>query len=534
MRIPIPSGAAGRAGLGYHPAAAATTPAPPASIAAPGVATARRRVPWRVLGLLGLTAGGAVVLYLIRPGALTDDTYAFLDWGRDLRHGYLPLLGGRAFHPVPIVAGAVLSMFGSAAPTLAVMLSLAALILLAAGAWRAVQLLGFGHIGGAVAAALVITSPLLSLLAQVGYINLPFATLIVWALVFELDDRRAGTWSMLVIAGLVRPEGWAFLLAYGAWDWWRAGRPLHPRRWLPIAVLALGPMLLWLGLEWRMFGDALYSLNNTQLQVVKPHGNSSVSGLWGSLRFAIAWVPLIASAVGAVAVAWLSPRRLAATTLAATVVAGLTVLVLAHSKLSVPSRHFSAVVALLYVLAGAGAVAPARLLARRAKASGLAVTAVGLAGAAVVLGLAASPTVRLLRRNFKTQGVSHQMGATLDQTLRLAPRHVDIHGARRHTVAMVGAVDDAQLVWGLGVPFNAVIDRTGYGAVMFVEPTVAGHAKIGPLGLTNRARIVPPPGFHRVVVTHDWEIWVLGRTPVHLSDAALSRAAGEASSPPRR
>jgi hypothetical protein len=479
--------------------------------------TGRARSLQRMLGLAALAAGGAVVLYLLRPGALTDDTYAFLDWGRDLLHGYLPLLGGRAFHPLPLAAGAILSMFGSAAPTITVLLSLAALILLAVAAWRAVALLGFGRIGGALAAALVLTSPLLSLLAQVGYINLPFATLVTWALVFELEDRRGGTWAMLVIAGLVRPEGWAFLVAYGVWDWWRAGRPFAPRRWLPIALLALGPMLLWLGLEWRMFGDALYSLNNTQAPLVKPHGNSSVSGLWGSLRFAVAWAPLIASAIGTVAVAWLSPRRLAVTMLAATAIAGGTVLVLANSKLNVPSRHFSAFVALLYVLAGAGAVAPARLLARRARASGLAVAALGAAGAVVVVGLAASPTVRLLRQNSRSVRVSHQIGATFDQTLRLAPRVVDVRGARAHTVAMVGAVDDAQLVWGLEIPFNAEIDRTGYGAVMFVEPTVAGHAKIGPLGLTNRLRIVPPPGYHRVIVTRDWEIWVLGRrTPIRL------------------
>ena len=107
-----------------------------------GGSSRQARALWRGLGLLALAAGGGGVLYLFRPGALTDDTYAFLDWGRDLRHGYLPLLEHRTFHPLPIVAGAVLSLLGSAAPTITVLLALAGLVLLAVAAWRVVEILG--------------------------------------------------------------------------------------------------------------------------------------------------------------------------------------------------------------------------------------------------------------------------------------------------------------------------------------------------------------------------------------------------------
>jgi hypothetical protein len=471
----------------------------------------------RRLGLLALAAGGAVVLYLLRPGALTDDSYAFLDWGRDLRHGYLPLLEHRTFHPVPIVAGALLSLFGSAAPTIAVLLALAGLMLLAVAAWRVVEILHFPQPAPALAAVLVLSSPLLSLLAQVAYINLPFATLLLWALVFELNGRSTAAWALLVTAGLVRPEGWAFLVAYGALQWWRAGRPPAPRSWLALAAVSLGPMALWLLLEWRLFGDPLYSFTNTRAPNVQATGSGSVSGLWTSLQFAVVRAPLIAAAVGAVAVARLAPRRAAATMLGMTAVAVFTILVLATSKFNVPSRQFSALTTLLYVLAAAGAGAPARVLERRGIASARARAATTAACAALVVGLAVAPTIRLLRHNLKTVRVAHELRGTLDHALAQSTRFVDVRGARRHAVAVVGAVDDSQVAWSLGVPYNVVTDGVEAQTRMIVEPSESLYSRLGPLGLTDRARLLPPSRWRLVVATGDWRIWVLGRRrPVRL------------------
>jgi len=482
-----------------------------------GGSSRQARALWRGLGLLALAAGGGGVLYLFRPGALTDDTYAFLDWGRDLRHGYLPLLEHRTFHPLPIVAGAVLSLLGSAAPTITVLLALAGLVLLAVAAWRVVEILGFVQPAPALAAVLVLSSPLLSLLAQVAYINLPFATLLLWALVFELKGRPTGAWVLLVTAGLVRPEGWAFLLAYGALQWWRAGRQRAPRSWLALAALSLGPMALWLLLEWRLFGDPLYSFTNTRAPNVQATGSGSVSGLWESLQFGVVRAPLVAAAVGAVAVARLAPRRLAATILGMTAVAVFTILVLATSKFNVPSRQFSALVPLLYILAAAGAAAPARLLARRGSGSPRARAATAAAGAALVAGLAVAPTVNLLRHNLKTVRVAHELRGTLDQALAQTARFIDVRGAQRHTVAMVGALDDSQVAWGLGVPYNVVTGGVVPQTRMIVEPSGSLYSRLGRLGLTNRARLLPPSVWRLVVATGDWRVWVLGRhTPIRL------------------
>ena len=346
--------------------------------------------------------------YLLRPGAVTDDTYAFLDWGRDLRHGFLPLLEHRTFQPLPIVAGAVLSLFGSAAPTLIVMLSLAALVLLAAASWRIVALLGFGQPAPALAALLVLATPLLPVLALVAYNNLPFATLLLWALVFELEQRRTGVWILLILAGLTRPEAWAFLLAYGVLTWWRTGHSYAPRRWLPIAALALGPIALWAVLEWGLFGDPLYSLRNTAGPAVQSTHTGSPRALWSTLRANVPTAPLLASGLGVVALGWFAPRRLAATTLAATALAALTIVILAGSSFNVPGRDFSVLVALLCVLAAVGAVLPAHVLARSGRSSGVGVAVVSVAGAALVIGLAASPIRRALRSNFRNISITHE------------------------------------------------------------------------------------------------------------------------------
>jgi hypothetical protein len=242
------------------------------------------RQPWSGVALIAFASVCAVIFYVLRPGAVTDDTYAFLDWGRDLRHGVLPMLEHRTFQPLPIAAGSVLSLFGSAAPTVTIMVCLAALVLLAAAAWRILALHGFGQPAPAVAALLVLITPVLPVVALVAYNNLPFATLVMWGLVFELEERPAGAWTMLILAGLTRPEAWLFLLAYGGLSWWRAGHPYAPRRWLPIAALAIGPIVVWAGLEWALFGDPLYSLHSTSGAAVQSTHSNSPQALWDTLR----------------------------------------------------------------------------------------------------------------------------------------------------------------------------------------------------------------------------------------------------------
>lgn len=490
-------------------------------MSSPETAPTHRRLPQvqaleraRWLGATGLAAAGAAAIYLLRPGAVTDDTYAFMDWGRDLRHGFLPLLEHRTFQPLPIGAGAVVSLFGSAAPTITVLLCLAALVLLAQAAWRIVVLLGIPQPAPLVAAALVLATPVLPVLALSAYNNLPFATFVLLALMFELERRRGPAWAMLVLAGITRPEGWAFLVCYGALEWWRAGRPLAPRSLAPTAVLVLAPILGWIVLEWALFGDPLYSLRNTTA-AVSTHTNSPTE-LWYTLRANVPTAVLVASAVGIVALAWFAPdRRAAWTTLAATALTVVTILVLATSSFNVPGRHFSALIALLCVLAAAGAGAPAAWLRARGVAAPISYGA-GVAAAALVLALAAPRIVDSLRSNLTNIRISHDTGRTLTKAVGAALPSIDVRGAARHSVAMLGAVANSELVWALGVPYNAVTDHIEPGTRLIVQPSRHTFTRLRHHDLTDRTRVKLPHGW-RVISSGDWEIYAApGGTPVRL------------------
>jgi hypothetical protein len=463
------------------------------------------------VGLLALAAAGAVVIYLLRPGAVTDDTYAFLDWGRDLRHGFLPLLEHRTFQPLPILLGGFLSLLGSAAPTATVLLSLAALVLLAAAGWRISTVLGFAQPAPALAAALLLLTPLEPVLALSAYNNLPFATLVLWALACELERRSAATWALLVLAGLTRPEAWLFLLAYGALCAWRArDRPSAPRL-LAIAALALAPIAIWGALEWGLFGDPLYSLHNTTGPAVASTHTNSPSELWFTLRANLPPAALIASALGALALAALVARRTAAApaaavTLAATVLAGISIVILAGSNFNVPGRDFSLLVALLCVLAALGAGAPARLLASRTGHASMVALALGVACAALLVGFSARRIVDPLRSNLRNISVSHDTGSTLSAAVSRSLPLLHVHAATRHSVAMLGAVENSQLAWLLGVPFNAVTDHVEPQTRLIVQPSHAVWAKLRHRDLTDRTRSPLPHGWH-VLVSGQWEIY---------------------------
>jgi len=144
--------------------------------------------------------------------------------------------------------------------------------------------------------------------------------------------------------------------------------------------------------------------------------------------------------------------------------------------------------------------------------------AVGLCGAALVAGFAVAPTVRLLRRNHKTVSLAYEQHKTLDQALTRALRFVDVRRALRHSVALVGVVDDSETVWSLHVPYDAVSGEVGPRTRFIVEPSPKAYSKLGKLGLNSaRPHVVPRPGWHRGLITRDWDMWIPdGPQPVRL------------------
>src|SRR5262249_25075663 len=116
----------------------------------------------------------------------------------------------------------------------------------------------FGRWSGLLAAVFVGASASFLLYAARGYVDSPFLAVVIWAAVFEAEDR--GPWlpaGMLVAAGLLRPEAWVLAGLY--WLWWI---PRGRRRVLLTAVLVAAPVV-WALVDLISTGDPLHSLHAT-------------------------------------------------------------------------------------------------------------------------------------------------------------------------------------------------------------------------------------------------------------------------------
>jgi len=465
---------------------------------------------WRPVGLAALVFGFASILYLIRPAVITDDTYAFLDWGRDLRHGLLPLLEQRTFHPLPILAAALVSLLGSAAPTATMLLSLSALTLLAVGAWQLTRRCGFGQPAPLLAAVLVLDNPALLFLGFTAYVNIFFAAFVVWALLAELRGRRMMAWALFIAAALVRPEGWAFLAAYGVLRWWSAGHPLAPRRWLAPLVLVVAPPLVWVLLEWRLFGDPLYSFHVTTIPAVKPTGSGSLAGIFSTLRSWIGIPALLASALGVVALARLAPPRVAVRVIGATAVAAATIGLLSLSNFNVPSRHYSVLATMICVLAAAGASTPAILLGKRwGKRAALAASS---ATAVLLIGLSILATAARQSTDFHFLRVRYDTSRSLDRSLASVRRLIDARGARPHTVA---SFDYTEVSWDLGAQANVAAAGAFATTRVILQPSAGSDDELATI--TRSVHLRPAPPGWRVLYRGAWTIYAAGAIPISLA-----------------
>ncbi len=249
---------------------------------------------------------GAVVLRLFAGvGFVNYDTLYALAWGGQLSRGSIPSYGvplAPTPHPLIEILGVVLAPLGPAG-VLHVTVALAFLGL-SACAWVIYALAShwFGRAAGALAALLLITRvPVLSYGVR-AYIDIPYLLLILSALLVESRRPRAGrpVLGLLALAGLLRPEAWAFSGLYWlyliAWPAWRerrsgdhvggpsagadhppgkertagraAGVSWHPeysrRQIVNLTLLAAAAPLVWVLSDLAITGDALWSLTNTR------------------------------------------------------------------------------------------------------------------------------------------------------------------------------------------------------------------------------------------------------------------------------
>ncbi len=254
---------------------------------------------------LSAVVAGAVALRVIAGvGFANYDTLYALAWGGQLSRGSTPAYDvpvSPTPHPLVEALGLVLAPLGPhAVETLTV--ALAFLALSACGS--VIYKLGahwFGRAAGALAALVFLTRvPVLSYGVR-AYIDLPYVTLVLGALLLESRARRdrgvaagAPVLALLALAGLLRPEAWVFSGLYwlylleltpaavrarlrpraaparegaragasgtGAIAWQARTRPQLAR----LTLLAAAAPLVWVLSDLLITGDPVWSLTHTQ------------------------------------------------------------------------------------------------------------------------------------------------------------------------------------------------------------------------------------------------------------------------------
>src|SRR5439155_169702 len=191
-----------------------------------------------------------------------DARYALL-WARDVWHGFAPDFGA-GFAPTPHPLSTLVSSLGlpfghsgDAVVVWIVLLSFAALVWLT---YRLGTVLFSSWVGGA-AAIVVLTRPVLGRGVLLAYQDVPFAALIVGAVLLEAQQRRRGVpvLALLTLAGLLRPEAWVLAGLYVVWMW----PACVPRQRLRLVGLALVAPVAWALIDLIVTGDPLHSLHGT-------------------------------------------------------------------------------------------------------------------------------------------------------------------------------------------------------------------------------------------------------------------------------
>ena len=240
-------------------ATASSPRAAPASMPR-GLRTALRRALPAVATIVGVAA---VLRALFDPWYLNYDARYALLWARDLWHGFTPEYTADFAptpHPLQTAVSSIALPFGDDADQV-----LAFIVLLSFGAlvWLAYRLGTrlFSPWVGVVAALVVLTRPVLLRDAALAYQDIPFAALIVGAVLLEATRPRRGVpvLALLAVAGLLRPEAWLLAALYTAWLWPAAtGR----QRATFVALVASAP-LVWSLSDLLVTGDPLHSLHGT-------------------------------------------------------------------------------------------------------------------------------------------------------------------------------------------------------------------------------------------------------------------------------
>jgi hypothetical protein len=225
--------------------------------------------PRRLLTPLAIVAGAALLWAVAGVGFVNYDTLYALAWGGQLSRGSVPAYEvpiAPTPHPLVEAIGVILAPLG-AHGAIAVTMALAFLAL--AGCVWVIYALGarwFGRAAGALAALIFVTRvPVLSYGVR-AYVDIPYLLLVLGAVLVEMRRPRAeGAVPVLVLlalAGLLRPEAWAFSGLYWLYLLFVDGR--SRAQLARLALLAASAPLVWILSDLLITGQPLWSLTNTR------------------------------------------------------------------------------------------------------------------------------------------------------------------------------------------------------------------------------------------------------------------------------
>ena len=428
-------------------------------------------------------------LSLRLPGSPGYDQWSWLLWGRELVHDDLSLYGGTSWKPLPVALTTVDALSGHAAPELWLATVRAFGLLALVEAFRVARRLAGGGAAGALAGAVAVVGLALAAHAYAVMVGGSETAAVLLALV-AVDLHLAGRRRLALVAGwgvgLIRPEMWPVLLAYGLWLGWR-----EPAARRLAAGLGAALVVLWFLPEWIVEGDPLYGAALARTDTPLTYGGhpDPVGHALFDVRHELL-APFALGAGVALALGLLASARtrrldaLAGVVLGALAWIGVDLALLADGYAGAVRYFFAA----LAVLAVAGAAGWGRL-ARRAGAPGLAVAAVALA-----IWVGVDTPDRLAHFGREESFVAAQAAA--ERTLGPA---IEAAGGPRRLLACghprVPLFSGPMIAWDLGVA-PAQLDEHGQLTVIFQERARA-RSRFGP----------PAPRAARVAATNaHWRI----------------------------
>jgi hypothetical protein len=352
---------------------------PPERIPSPLVTAWFRRHSAPLTAAFAIAAGAILLRLVSGVGFANYDTLYALAWGGQLSRGELPAYGvpiAPTPHPLVEVLGLVLAPLGPrAVDDVAVALGFLAL---AACGWVVYELGSrwFGRAAGALAAlVLLMRVPVLSYGVR-AYVDVPYMLLLLGALLVEVRRPRAGApvLALLTLAGLLRPEAWAFSAIY--WIYLMSSpfgsrqpgaTPRAPRmrpELLALTLLAASAPLIWVLSDLLVTGQPLWSLTNTRHTASTLHRIRGITNVPEYIPRRIGEIlrppVLVGAALGGVlSLLWLRRRAIAGAI--AGVLAVLVFTAFAALGLPINTRYAFLTAAILCIFFGAGVFGWTRL-----------------------------------------------------------------------------------------------------------------------------------------------------------------------------